>query len=441
MTKERKKPAFISLHIKLLLVMAAALLCACAAYFLACAAGEKLIDSVYLSDRAVSARNHATIEEFRSYILENNLTSRDTDAIARWTIAKGDVYILLYRDEHLALEAGWWGIDDEMSGEPTVDSKSMSLYPVPFRDCLLQAVVYDYSASDLYDLVEIAAIVLACAVFALVMLLYNRRITRAIVSIARDVRQIGAGDLELTLTPRGNDELAVLTQSVEQMRQSILRKTAEEQAALQKNSDLITAMSHDIRNPLTALLGYLDLTKDGAYRTEEELQSYIAASYDKAQQLRRLTDELFRYSLLFGARELPMNPERYDAAILLSQLLGESQILLQQQGFNVELSLPEISCGIVVDVVYLKRVLDNLFDNVRKYADPSRPVSIAVLQENGEVKICISNTVRKASQRVESNRIGLRTVEKILTQMNGRFSKCTVEDKFSVVAVLPLAEC
>ena len=128
---------------------------------------------------------------------------------------------------------------------------------------------------------------------ALTLLAYNRRVAHKVVAISHEVQSIGEGNLYLQLEPKGSDELAQLTASVEQMRLSLLRKTSEEQRALQQNSDLITAMSHDIRNPLTALLGYLDLAKNGQYRSEEELQSFLDAAYGKAEQLKTLTDEQF----------------------------------------------------------------------------------------------------------------------------------------------------
>ncbi|MFR7745623.1 MAG: histidine kinase dimerization/phospho-acceptor domain-containing protein [Acutalibacteraceae bacterium] len=148
-------------------------------------------------------------------------------------------------------------------------------------------------------------LLLGCAVLALTLLAYNRRVARRVVAVSQEVQSIGAGNLYLQLEPKGRDEISQLTASVEQMRLSLLRKTSEEQRALQQNSDLITAMSHDIRNPLTALLGYLDLAKNGQYRSEDELQSYLDAAYGKAEQLKTLTDELFRYSLLFDARSCP----------------------------------------------------------------------------------------------------------------------------------------
>ena len=200
----------------------------------------------------------------------------------------------------------------------------------------------------------------------------------------------------------------------------------------------LSTMSHDIRNPLTALLGYLDLAKNGQYRSEEELQSFLDAAYGKAEQLKTLTDELFRYSLLFGCKELPMQMESYDARLLLEQLLGESRVQLQQQGFTVQLLLPQQEVQIEADVMYLKRVLDNLFDNIRKYADPAKPVAIAALIEDGALHICLSNSVNPASGRIESNKIGLRTCAKIMAQMAGGFKRYTENGKFTAEGILPI---
>ena len=91
-----------------------------------------------------------------------------------------------------------------------------------------------------------------------------------------------------------------------------------------------------------------------------------------------------------------------------------------------------------MDVQYFKRVLDNLFDNVRKYADPEKPVAIAVLQEDGWLQLCIGNARKKDPGGVESNRIGLKTCERILTQMGGSLRRYEQGDSFSVELSLPI---
>ena len=321
-----KKKRFLSLSVKPLFVLLLGLVLGVCMALLAESVGEAVIERCYLSEAAVLKRTNRAAQELQGYVRQNALTTRNTNALAQWGESRKDYYILLYRDQRQILEIGWWGADIA-----AVDAYSLKeqgaevVYPIAFRDGTVYAVIYDNSDSRLYDVTWVVSLLLGCAVLALTLLAYNRRVARKVVAISHEVQSIGEGNLYLQLEPKGSDELAQLTASVEQMRLSLLRKTSEEQRALQQNSDLITAMSHDIRNPLTALLGYLDLAKTGQYRTQEELQSYLDAAYGKAEQLKRLTDELFRYSLLFGCKELPLQLERYDASILLGQLQSVRQ--------------------------------------------------------------------------------------------------------------------
>ena len=419
--------------------MFAALLAAIGTYLLVSAVGETVIENVYMSEKAQNERNLATVSSFQTYAREFDLSSRDTEYISRWAISQDDTYILLYKDRRLALEAGWWGIDDGTNEnmQSLDDLYDVMTYPVYLRDGVFQAVVYDFSESRLYDAVQLGAVAMGCIVFAIFMLIYNRRITRAIVEISEEVRQIGDGNLQLQLVATGDDELARLTRSVESMRKSILKKTADQQQALKQNQELISAMSHDIRNPLTALIGYLDLAQNGQYRTQEERSGYIQAAYSRSLQLKKLTDELFRYSLVFGAQELPIKREEFDAAALLDQMVGEGLVMLEQKGFTVQRMVQPVSCRISIDATYFKRVLDNLADNICKYADPAKPVAVLVAQENGELIISARNAILKDPGQVESNRIGLRICEKIMRQMGGNFSKAQTDDTFTATLTLP----
>ena len=421
---------------KLLLVLLAGIVLGTGLYLITVAAGDAAVEHFYMSDTAVRRRNTETMERFQRYVRENGLASQDTDAISRWSMAEEDVYILFYQNERLALEAGWWGVDADAASEQQLPS-GMELYPVSFRDGLFQAIVYDFSESRLYNLVQVAGLVLGCTLLALTMLLYNNRITRQIISLSGQIQSIARGDLEQSMQSSSRDELGSLVRSVDDMRLSIRQKTQEEAEARQKNSELITAMSHDLRNPLTALLGYLGLANDGQYRTEEELRQYIAASYDKAAQLKQLTDRLFRYALVYGSGELATDVQTYDAEILMQQLLGELAANVEQYGFPVRVLAGTLDCSIRTDVLFLKRVTDNLLDNLRKYADPAQPVNLAVTQEAGWLSICVDNAVLPDPDRTQSNCIGLKTCRKIMEQMNGRFRTYEENGRFCAELLLP----
>lgn len=420
--------------------MLAGLLLAAGMYLLCSTVTDEVIVRTYMSERAVRARNTKTMQRFQRYVQENHLSSRDTDAIARWTMAEKDIYILFYQNQRLALEAGWWGIDENAGDEAATLPSAMELYPVSFSDGVFQAIIYDFSEQTLYTVVTIGSLVLGCAVFALVMLLYNDRITRSIIAVGHQVERIGQGDLEHAMQSSRRDELGGLVRSVDAMRRSILEKTQEEALARQKNSELITAMSHDLRNPLTALMGYLGLAVNGQYRSQDELQQYIAASYEKAAQLRQLTDRLFRYTTLYGGDDVTAEPQYYDAHILVEQLTGEVAATLEQYGFTVRTAIGPLSCSVCLDMLLLKRVTDNLLDNIRKYADPAQPVHIAAQRDGAWLSLCMDNAVRRDPDRTQSNRIGLRACRKLLEQMHGQFVTHEENGRFCAELLIPAGD-
>ena len=106
------------------------------------------------------------------------------------------------------------------------------------------------------------------------------------------------------------------------------------------NAELVTSMSHDIRTPLTVLLGYLNVMKLRA--PDEEMMSYINASEKTALRLKKLSDDMFSYFLLFGGGATEVDMQEYDAYTLFDQMLSEHVLLLREQGYNVELDIADI---------------------------------------------------------------------------------------------------
>lgn len=434
-----KKKRFVSLSVKPLFVLLLGLVLGVCVCLLADFTGEQIIERQYMSEKAILKRTNKAAQEFQSFVRQNGVSTRDTDMLARWGETKKDYYIMLYHDQRQIFEIGWWGADTAAVDAYSLKEQTAGVvYPIVFRDGTFYAVIYDNSDSGLYDLLWIVSLLLGCAVLALTLLAYNRRVARRVVAISQEVQSIGAGNLYLQLEPKGRDEISQLTASVEQMRLSLLRKTSEEQRALQQNSDLITAMSHDIRNPLTSLIGYLDLLEMSQDRLPEDLRSYVLASRDKAYQLKDLTGEMFRYFLVFSRGEQETHPEPYDAQILCAQLLGECAAELRTRGFDVNLMPLTTPCTVTTDVQMLKRVTDNLLSNMEKYADPAARLTILAECENGRLHVCFANRARKELARVESNHIGLRTCEAILQLLGGQFFTHRVGDDFSAEFVLPV---
>ena len=121
------------------------------------------------------------------------------------------------------------------------------------------------------------------------------------------------------------------------------------------------------------------------------------------------------------------------------QLLGEAEFDLQDSGMTVQyIDRMEDGYMMTTDVAMLKRVIDNLVSNIKKYADRERPVVMLTERKDKKVSVTVSNSVSSRRSTTESTKIGLRTCEKIMQALGGSFSTIHEEEHFAAEFTLPL---
>ncbi len=407
--------------------------------------GTLALNNIYMSQESVSARQAEIYADFSEYVTSHEIAGSDEDAVARWPGNDAYTTILIYRDQELKTAP-------DMIQAPSIPSQGRKLtnagrlqyaseygrlYPLRFADGVYHIAIGDTSQVREDAVNRVIAVILGALAFFSIMLWYVRRLTRRVIRLAREADAIGDGDLEAPITMTGEDELSQLAVEVDAMRHSVIQRMGNEKRAWEANSELITAISHDIRTPMTALIGYLGLLNEGGFSDPERSAQFASSAYTKAMELKDLTDELFKYFLVFGRSELELNRETLDGQLLVEQLLGEAQFDLSDAGFEVIRTDFEGSCQVDTDPLYLKRVLDNLVSNLKKYADRAQPVELTSLLQEGELSVHITNTISPAVARVESTKIGLRTCEKIMDALGGRFAIQKDEERFSAAFFLP----
>ena len=431
-----------SLDAKILYIIILALLCALLVYFVAYGLGTMALDKIYMSPESVSARQAAYYTDFSQFVAQYQVRGDDGQSIASWTVDNAYVTILVFQDNELQLRA-WDGIVQTVSDMQGYErllyaSQYSKLYPMRFSDGSYQIAIGDDTDTREDQLNWDISLLLSVISFFAVVLWYMRRLTRRVILLSQEAGAIGAGDLDHPITVKGGDELAALATDVDSMRRSVIERMGNERRAWEANTELITAISHDIRTPMTSLLGYLGLLNGGSFESPEQGRQFAASAYDKAMELKDLTDELFRYFLVFSRSELDLNMETFDARLLLEQLLGEAEFDLSDAGFSVSRIEFEGECTVSADPLYLKRVLDNLVSNVKKYADKERPILVVTERKDDSLSVCISNYAASSVVRVESTKIGLRTCEKIMAAMGGSFTTSRDEEHFAAEFSLPV---
>lgn len=158
-----------------------------------------------------------------------------------------------------------------------------------------------------------------------------------------------------------------------------------------QNGDLelkeaVTNISHDLRTPLTAICGYLDLLE--SEEQSEKVMNYLNQIRNRAQNLAQLTEELFRYSMIVSVEEDKKEIVR------LNQVLEDSLLSFYgaflKKGITPEISICETIIYREVDVSSLSRVFNNVLSNVLKYSDGDLQVT---LDESGRIRFM--NTAKK----------------------------------------------
>lgn len=449
-----KNRRIFSLRYKSLLILLLGVTVSFGMNFLLHEAGSFLVDKYYMNSKAASQRLTDYQESFEKYVVENHISIKNVRDISKWLKSKNDVYLIIYNGDKIIYEAGFWDLkkySDKISGNDMgtsflLESKTdvdkteldLSVRDIKFNEGTYSAAIIEFSEIKWYHLVNYISWGFSILFLFMVLITYNNRIISHIMQLSNDVSQMEKGKLEKTNYRKGNDEISLLAMNADNMRNSIITRLQSEKEAWEANSELITSMSHDIRTPLTALIGYLEILNSKSYHSEEQLEKYIKRCKEKSIQLKDISDELFQYFLVFGKEKIEMQMESFDGNIIFQQLLYEHVFDLKNMGFNVETDFMEQSFMINADIHYLKRLFDNLFSNIEKYARPGGKVNIISKAADNGLFISIANEVRNDSGVVESTNIGLKSCKKIVEQMNGSFEVNKNEECFKVCITIPI---
>lgn len=404
--------------------------------------GNYLVERVYCSPQRQEYRAQQTAASFRSYVKEEEVNSTDVEKIGLWNRHKPFVRLII-STKFSVINSNRWGAEMLLTDNGLMYLSTSSYvedqnFTVNFADGAYTVHIMEFSEERLYALVDVLSLIIGCCLFLVLVLLYNHRVTLAIGKLATQVRLVSRGDLTQQIIPPSKDEIGSLAEDVDALRMSVLEKLQLEEEAWKANSQLITAISHDVRTPLTTLLGYLEILQESL--PEAKRQEYLSLCLSKAKTLNELTGELFSYTMLYGKREPETNLEIFDAPTLLAQLLGEMTAELADAGYQVDLQLPQESACISVDIQHLKRIFSNLFSNIRKYANPSSPVEIRSDWVDGNLTVVLKNAFRTDHPKVESTKIGLLSCEKLMTAMGGSFTRHQTEKSFVIILSLPKVE-
>ena len=236
-------------------------------------------------------------------------------------------------------------------------------------------------------------VLLLVAVFSGTFAFLTKRKVNYIQYISREIKNIENDGFGRELKVSGNDEIADLCSSINHMSQKLLEKQENERRLEKRKNELIVNVSHDLRSPLTSIIGYVKLLKKEGASDEEKFREYIDVVDVRLQGLNEMVNELFELTRLNGT-DVEMNLEKTDMAALLRHLAYENEILLQEHGLALQNNVTDFSFEMKVDINKIVRAFQNLFDNARKYAKECSEVILSARLEENIFLIQMKNQIK-----------------------------------------------
>ncbi|MCI8483255.1 MAG: HAMP domain-containing histidine kinase [Lachnospiraceae bacterium] len=208
--------------------------------------------------------------------------------------------------------------------------------------------------------------------------------------VLEGIRKISGGDLEYKIAVeelKGDNRR--LAEEVNNIGDGLFHAVDDNMRNEHLKTDLITNVSHDIKTPLTSIINYVDLLKREDLQNER-VQSYIAVLDSKSQRLKQLTEDLVEASKV-SSGNIKLEMERINLVELIHQTEGEFDEKFQAKGLAVITNLPKEPVVVLADGRRIWRVLENLYNNVAKYAMKNTRVYVDMEADGEQVWFSIKN--------------------------------------------------
>lgn len=226
--------------------------------------------------------------------------------------------------------------------------------------------------------------------FSITFLLLQEKSAAYIGRISDAVERISEGDLNTQVEVVGDDEFSSMASNLNKMVEDIRRLMDKERESERTKNELITNVAHDLRTPLTSIIGYLELLSGQVVLPPDMQKKYIDIAYSKAKRLEKLIEDLFGFTKMnYG--KLAMHVSKVDIVKLLGQLLEESYPNFANKGLSYELQSNVPAKIITADGNLLARLFDNLINNAIKYGAEGKRVTVKVTAEADTVQVSVAN--------------------------------------------------
>ncbi len=253
-------------------------------------------------------------------------------------------------------------------------------------------IYWTYIQENLFYILGAVIVIFFLILLRLALMLFTRYFDQIISGVDQLAQE---SDQPIRMCP----ELEFMADKLTEVQAKLRTRTQQAQAAEQRKNDLVVYLAHDIKTPLTSVIGYLSLLNDDRGLSRDQRQRYLRIALEKAGRLETLINEFFEITR-YRFQSVPLQLEEVDLCYMMVQISDELYPKLKERGKTMELDVPE-DLHIRADSDKMARVFNNILRNAIAYSDPSAPIRVSARGEPGRVVIRFANRGGIPRERLE----------------------------------------
>ncbi len=426
---------------------------------------NRVFDCYASNPRVLKNISDSYYEQFQNYASKNHISSLDGRKIAAWNDDYSHVSLLISDEEKMIYNSfvsyTMYFEENKNASADNTESFEWGTKDIPVYTYYVQLTdeVAKFRISGYYGM-HYSAIQKSCSIalllfsFSLTFFLLFRKKLSYLSEIEDGINIIKSGDYTHSIPVAGTDELATISKSINTLGSTIDMHIKRESEFQKKKDQIIRSIAHDIRTPLTSVIGYLEILRSSLTGGSSQELAYANKAYTGAQHINSLIDDLFDIESTDYDAALQM--EDYDGIPLLSQLIVSCAGDLEAQGFTVDIqNNVKNDFKISANIHYLMRIFNNLQSNIYRYADASRMVVLRTslsrehenagenALENDEPQLVfeiVNSILQKDHEQSGSLGIGLKSCRYIMELHNGNMDVATDSNtnQFTISLAFPV---
>lgn len=298
----------------------------------------------------------------------------------------------------------------------------------------------------------IVTILIVFFMFVVLSILSIKKISRPLKILENEIKKMSEGYSNVSVKFNSYREFNKIKESFNNTVDKLEKSEIERRIAEDSKKRIIRDISHDLKTPITSILGYSKAISEGVVTSEDEKKIYLDYIYNKTKRINYLVDELFVFSKL-DSPGYKLNLEKHDISEFLRELVALYYIDIEEQGFSLKVNIPEESIYSIVDTKALERALGNIIINAIKYNKVGTTITVDLIKNDKYIDIIIEDNGCGISDDVIENifdefvradesrktdggsGLGLAITKKIINLHNGKlklYSEKNIGTKFYI---------